>query len=125
MRDVSSTLATFPLWPIVDGRCACSDPNCTDVGKHPRVYWNAYLPGRVERGAMGSGMRTGAAFGVFVLDGDFKPDKGVDGEAEIAKLEAVQLPGIRSLLLEIKDSAGALASVGCHMRCCASARSLV
>lgn len=30
--------AVIPLYGIRDGRCACSDPNCTkNVGKHPRI----------------------------------------------------------------------------------------
>ena len=32
----------FPLWHMIDGRCACDSPRCDKIknaGKHPMVRW--------------------------------------------------------------------------------------
>ncbi len=66
----------FPLFGIVNGRCACGDENCSRVGKHPQVAWGDLAYGdavpRPARGA-GAGIKTGAesrGSGIFVVDVD-------------------------------------------------------
>ena len=73
----------FPLFGIVDGKCACGDEKCARVGKHPRVPWGELAYGdevpRPEPGA-GAGVKTGAephGSGIFVVD--------VDGEEALKR----------------------------------------
>lgn len=67
----------IPLWPIVDGRCGCPQPNCEDAGKHPRVKWRDADPdpATVEEWwrrwpDSGIGLLTGSRSGLTVLDVD-------------------------------------------------------
>jgi hypothetical protein len=71
----------FPLFGIVDGKCACGNESCSRIGKHPAVAWGELVEGspvpRPEEGA-GYGIKTGArprGSDVVVVD--------LDGEAAI------------------------------------------
>lgn len=66
----------FPLFGIVDGKCACGNESCSRIGKHPQIAW-----GEIEYGSevplpapgAGAGIKTGAGprgSGVFVVDLD-------------------------------------------------------
>lgn len=41
---IDAGIPIFPLYPIVDGNCSCSDPDCTSIGKHPIVNGWQYTP---------------------------------------------------------------------------------
>ncbi len=77
MPSAASTRpVVFPLFGIVEGRCACGEEGCTRIGKHPRVKWGELKAGdevpRPEPGA-GVGLKTGAhplGSDVFVVDLD-------------------------------------------------------
>jgi hypothetical protein len=65
----------FPLHGIVraDGlpaRCACTNPACQNIGKHPAIAWSRLTPGEQVRGNAGHGIATGHKSGVFVVDLD-------------------------------------------------------
>jgi predicted P-loop ATPase len=67
------TLARFPLWPVVDGRCGCGSPECpSKPGKHPRYRWRQLEAGQQLQGLPGDnyGIATGDRSGVFVVDLD-------------------------------------------------------
>ena len=83
----STTWTFFPLWPVVDGVCTCSEgASCNRAGKHPSIAWGDLAPGSQIAGPEGAGrgLVTGAKSGVFVLDVDVS--KGKDGLGELAKL---------------------------------------
>lgn len=65
------------LWPIIDGRCSCGDPQCNAAGKHPDVTG-------VTREGAGCGIETGG--GLLVLDIDVKKHDGY------ASLEGREVP---------------------------------
>lgn len=84
--------ALFPIHGIVDGKCTCGDPTCTNQGKHPatgagglnlatkdieklKELWNA-------RPHLNVGIATGETSGVFVIDID-----GPQGEKDLEYLE--------------------------------------
>jgi Bifunctional DNA primase/polymerase, N-terminal len=67
--------ATFPLWAIVPGdppTCACGDPKCRAIGKHPKHPYSQLGKGEQIAGQRGDGVgiATGERSGVFVLDFD-------------------------------------------------------
>ena len=87
-------IAIFPCWWAVDGRCACGDPDCSNVAKHPisavapngfknatadpakvAAWWHRYPYANIAI-ALG-------ANNVFVVDLD-----GPDGRAWLDQLEA-------------------------------------
>lgn len=70
--SLPTDLATFPLWPIIDGKCACGDETCERAGKHPRVKWSTIQKGEQRPGPEGSGtgIATGGRSGIIVLDFD-------------------------------------------------------
>jgi hypothetical protein len=87
-------LPIFPVYEVaVDGRCACNDPDCKNVGKHPRTpdglkdatadldrisnWWQKWPDANV-------GIATGVASGLFVLD--------VHGAERQKNLEGKDLP---------------------------------
>jgi RecA/RadA recombinase len=75
---------TFPLHPIVDGRCGCGDATCTNIGKHPAERWSqvpADRPMLEPTASRGVGIATGASSGVFVVDLDVK--NGIDGRVSL------------------------------------------
>lgn len=86
----------FPLWPIQkDGSCGCGDPECKDIGKHPRIsswqhspHWSEeQIDNMVSAGQFDTG------FGVVIDDQlviDIDPRNG--GNEGYAKL--VQDTGI-------------------------------
>src|SRR5689334_8105677 len=82
--------AVLPLWWPIDDRCACGDPNCKNVGKHPigtlvpngvkdaskdptiaQSWWTQYRDANI-------GVACGQISGIVVVD--------VDGEAGEATL---------------------------------------
>ncbi len=76
----------FPVHPIIDGRCGCTDPRCVDAGKHPAAKgWQRSLasPAAVDGlwadrlGPRGIGLACGPRAGVWGLDVD--PRHGGDG----------------------------------------------
>lgn len=77
-------LAVFPLWPAIDGVCACRlGAQCeTKPGTHPYFRWKDLGTGEKLEGPVGSnyGIATGARSGVFVVD--------LDGEAAMSWWEA-------------------------------------
>ena len=77
-------LATFPLFPVVDGRCGCGDPTCeTKPGKHPAYTYSKLVAGEswpVPEG-FGVGIATGTRSGVIVID--------LDSEEAIQAFEAM------------------------------------
>lgn len=79
-------LALFPLYPIRNGRCACGDPSCKQIGKHPAMQWSrigiAEKYAKIEDG--GVGLATGTRSGVFVVDLDIR--EGLNGYAELMKM---------------------------------------
>lgn len=82
--SLPASWAVFPLLPVVNGKCGCNNPECARVGKHPAVLWGDWSPGQQEIGDGGVGVRTGAEFGIFVVETDQKP--GVDGAGALAAL---------------------------------------
>lgn len=85
-------MITFHLHPIVDGRCGCGNPACTDIGKHPSEKWGkdklpADRPELTPTANAGVGIATGERSGCFVVDLDVKDDK--DGVSELSKLGEV------------------------------------
>lgn len=91
----SKGFAVFPLFTIENGQCSCSNPNCTDQGKHPigslvpqgfknadtdqqiiREWWSLYPDANI-------GIATGDVSQVVVLDVDVKSG----GETSLAILE--------------------------------------
>lgn len=85
--SVATAWTFFPLWPVVDGVCTCSEgASCNRAGKHPSIAWGDLAPGTQIAGPEGAGrgLVTGAKSGVFVLDVDVS--KGKDGFAELDKL---------------------------------------
>ena len=85
--------AVFPLWWPEEGRCACGDPTCKDVGKHPigklvpngfknaskdeatvKRWWTTYPKANI-------GIATGRISGIVVIDVD-----GAKGQAKLAVL---------------------------------------
>jgi hypothetical protein len=97
LRYVERGIAVLPLWwPLADGRCACGNPQCDSVGKHPigklvrhgvkdatkdqnKVirWWNQYPHANI-------GLACGQISGIVVLDID-----GPTGAATLAALLAV------------------------------------
>ncbi len=66
-------LATFPLFPIVSGRCACNRDDCPprDAGKHPSVSgWQSRKINHTPVPGRGYGIATGTISGIFVVDLD-------------------------------------------------------
>lgn len=62
-------LVLFPLYPIVEGRCACPKPDCTNAGKHPAVDWGALTESVFPPGHTGGyGIKCGPHY--FVVDED-------------------------------------------------------
>ncbi len=65
---------SFPLHGIIRDaagvRCACPDPKCTSIGKHPAVAWSRLGAGEEQRGSAGHGIATGWRSDVFVIDLD-------------------------------------------------------
>ena len=71
--------AVFPVYEILDGGCACGDPECSKPGKHPRVknglhdaatdegqikaYWKQWPTANI-------GLRCGKESGLCVVDID-------------------------------------------------------
>lgn len=83
-----SQLATFPLYAIVQTpegpRCACGDPRCGAVGKHPAIKWKDLGKGEKapkwhHASGNGWGIATGERSGVIVIETDT-----TDGEAWLA-----------------------------------------
>jgi P4 family phage/plasmid primase-like protien len=74
------------LHGIIEGRCACgADPCPAKAGKHPRIRWKTLVPGEHRHSPEeGYGIRTGADFGLFVVETDQK--EGVDGEQNLHRL---------------------------------------
>ena len=82
----------FPLYWVDAGECSCSNPACSNVGKHPltkhgvkdatvdvqiiRVWWGEYPDANI-------GIATGAASGIVVLDIDTQHG----GEKSLSELE--------------------------------------
>jgi hypothetical protein len=64
--------AVFPLFPIVDGKCACGKPDCAAVGKHPGYPYSQLGKAEQVRGrdGCGYGIATGERSDVFVVDFD-------------------------------------------------------
>ncbi len=66
----------FPLFSIVDGKCACGNESCSRVGKHPRVAWGELAFGDAvpdREPYAGIGIKTGAepkGSGCIVVDLD-------------------------------------------------------
>lgn len=87
--NVLAGWTTFPLWPIAaDGSCACGDPSCNNVGKHPAARWGSKSLGAgiqlpIPPG-YGIGLATGARSGVVSFDLDRK--NGLDGLAALQAL---------------------------------------
>lgn len=82
---VPATWAIFPLFGVVDGKCACNSSECTRIGKHPARQWGQFAPGQFEvLEGVGVGVRTGPEFNLLVVDTDKKP--GADGEANLRAL---------------------------------------
>lgn len=84
---------TGPVWAMVDGRCACGDPNCASksAGKHPLAGFHAAasdeasIRRQFKRPRVGGVyLRTGSGSGITVLDID--PRHG--GDETLARLEA-------------------------------------
>ncbi len=91
----------FPLFGIVDGRCACGRENCPLIGKHPASLWRdveyGSPVGRPEPGA-GCAIRTGAhpkGSDVFVVDLD-GPEAALlfDGMGPCPETYAVESPRV-------------------------------
>ena len=64
-------LTTFPLYPIVDGRCGCGGFTCPPktLGKHPAVVgWTSLVASVTVPLGHGTGILTGG--GLFVVDLD-------------------------------------------------------
>lgn len=86
----------FPVYEVIQGRCACGNPECTRPGKHPRTahgfrdattgsevirrWWRVYPHAHI-------GIATGADANLFVLDVD-----GPDGERSLQRLIAEHGP---------------------------------
>jgi KaiC/GvpD/RAD55 family RecA-like ATPase len=80
-------LITFALRPIINGKCSCDKPDCSQAGKHPAERWKDIDPNRPElvpTASAGVGIATGARSGVFVIDLDVK--NGIDGLANFQAL---------------------------------------
>lgn len=71
---------TFPLWPMIDGKCACSEAGCKNPGQHPRGRW-AHFKGGEQAEPGPYGICTGTRSGVFVVD--------LDGEEGISNWAAL------------------------------------
>lgn len=111
---------TFPLFDILpDGTCACGDPACKRVGKHPAVAWGELeAPVPYTRG---HGIKTGArprGSGIFVVDLDGDPAidawNALEREGGEVRTREVETPRGAHLYFEhpgfpVKNSAGALA----------------
>lgn len=72
-------LSVFPIWPVVDGKCGCGNPDCkTKPGKHPQFSYSRLEAGQKVKGTPGCnyGIATGSRSGFFVVD--------LDGEAAIS-----------------------------------------
>lgn len=87
--------AVLPLHSAPEGVCSCGRLDCASPGKHPRlkdgVKGASTDPGIVagwwrQWPSANIGLATGAASGLWVLDVDI--GDGVDGEADLARLEA-------------------------------------
>lgn len=81
--------AVFPVHGIVDGACACGNPECKSPGKHPTTgnglkaaTRNASGFGMLFKDGNNIAVATGEPSGFWVLDID-----GQAGEAALAKLE--------------------------------------
>lgn len=67
---------TVPLWPLtLDRQCACGRDGCNAAGKHPRHHM-APLDGGGYGVLCGMGPE---GSGIFVVDLDTKPDRGING----------------------------------------------
>lgn len=94
--DIWSKVALFPIYPFTpDGRCTCSRPSCSAVGKHPCIEgWTSLAPGtkmlkREDGVGLGVSLVTGSAYGgIVVLDLDIRPGD-IDGAAALRELETV------------------------------------
>ncbi len=117
--------AVLPLHGAPDGVCTCGRPDCPSPGKHPRLkdgvkgassdpetvagWWRQWPSANI-------GLATGAPSGLWVLDVDV--GDGVDGEADLARLEAAHGPlkalqartgsGGRHLFFELDKASEAL-----------------
>ena len=92
----------FPLYSITIAKnCACNDPDCTTVGKHPKVPFtsNKYRQKMPLKGAQG--FATG--FGIVVIDCDIKDH--VDGWQTLVTL-AKPFGGIPDTVTVITGSGG-------------------
>jgi hypothetical protein len=92
--------SVFPVYEIVNGRCACGKNDCGGIGKHPRTEHGfkdattdeVVVKRRWERWPHANiGIRTGAPSGVFVIDVD--PRNGGDEALEQAIRRHGPLPG--------------------------------
>jgi len=87
----------FPVHHIQpSGFCSCASPTCDRAGKHPRTqhglrdastdpaiirhWWQQWPDANI-------GVRTGRVSGIFVLDVDTHPDKGIHGDESLQRLE--------------------------------------
>src|ERR1043166_6398684 len=69
----------FPLYHPTPNGCACGDPECDDIGKHPRTT-HGFLDATTDRKQItkwwmahdeyGIGIRTGKVSGIVVIDVD-------------------------------------------------------
>jgi hypothetical protein len=64
--------ASFPLFPIENGRCTCNREECSDIGKHPCYPFSELEEGEQvpARNGGGLGIATGVRSGIFVVDVD-------------------------------------------------------
>lgn len=83
----------FPVHSVIDEKCTCHNPNCSQIAKHPitrnglkdattdlqtiQKWWTDYPGANI-------GIRTGEESGIFVLDVDTHK---VDGKATLEALE--------------------------------------
>ena len=99
----------FGLHPIVKGgRCGCGDPQCKDVGKHPRTRAWQYTPvwsddqievmEETEQFATGYGI---VCKGIFVIDIDAR-NGGVPSHEKLL----VDYPGIAGAGLIVETGSG-------------------
>jgi len=79
-----TNFVTFPLYNVINGKCQCSNPSCDKGGKHAKIRWGQITES--VRGEHGHGVCTGERSGIFVVDVDVRPEKGVDGFEDILKL---------------------------------------
>lgn len=84
-------IPVFPLWGIIEGKCACGDPACSSPGKHPRRH-AAFKEATTDQSIINTwfkeahlnfGIRTGVEFRasgkmLVVIDMDDYKDGGTD-----------------------------------------------